>query len=969
VVASPTLNTIGTVIYYAQANSTSGCISLSRTAVTLTINAAPPAPTLSGSATITECETGPIQTLNANNALNSTTGVTWYTTATGGTVVTSPILNNVGSVTYYAEASNSSNGCVSLSRTAVTLTINAAPPTPALSGSASIIQCQASPIQTLNANNALTSTTGVTWYTAATSGTVVTSPTLNTAGTVTYYAQANSTSGCASLSRTAVTLTINPAPVPPALSGSATITQCETSPIQTLNANNALVSTDGVVWYTAATGGSTVSSPTLSATGTVTYYAQATNSTTGCPSISRTAVILTINTAPPAPSLTGSADIVQCQTSPIQTLDARAALSSQTGIRWFTSPSGGTAINSPILNTVGTVTYYAESVGTVNGCPSLTRTAITLTIKPSPTVTVVSNINVCNNTTADPIVLNSSEAGSTLNWTNSNPSIGLAASGTGNIPSFLATNSTNGALTATITVTATADGCTGPARTFTITVPKPIITNSPLSQEICSGTNTTAVVLTSNTLGASFQWSVSSSTGVSGLTENSGTGTIPVQTLYATGANTGIVVYTISATANGCQGPTKEYVINVLPLPTPAQTYGDPTKRYNINTPAPLKGNQAVIGTGLWSQSSGPNMVLINDPTNFETEISGHIPGTYEFKWTISNKICVSEKALTLAVNAPPVPRNDAYDERVNTPINGNVSTNDTDPDGTVLTFIKVSDPASGTIQFNTDGTFTYVPAPNFTGTETFKYEACDVDGACVEATVTLSNYPPTVVHLTPAQSDVFEGGKAWISARLESPIHEDVTITLSYGGDVTNGDYSLSGNLTLTIKAGQTTTNERVQILAVRDGIKEIDESLLVDINLISSKYVDKGAGSEVIIHDVFPTDDPPSGKDENPDIRPDPMTSPNNDGVGNDEFFIYNISAYPDNEVKIFNRWGNEVFRMKNYDNYDKAFRGKANTGILANTQQELVDGVYYYLIYTKTAGNVTKLNKGYFILKRKK
>lgn len=363
-------------------------------------------------------------------------------------------------------------------------------------------------------------------------------------------------------------------------------------------------------------------------------------------------------------------------------------------------------------------------------------------------------------------------------------------------------------------------------------------------------------------------------------------------------------------------------------------------------------------------------MVLINDPTNFETEISGHIPGTYEFKWTISNKICISEKALTLAVNAPPVPRNDAYDERVNTPINGNVSTNDTDPDGTVLTFIKVSDPASGTItQFNTDGTFTYVPAPNFIGTETFKYEACDVDGACVEATVSLSNYPPTVVHLTPAQSDVFEGGKAWITARLESPIHEDVTITLSYGGDVTNGDYTLSGNLTLTIKAGQTTTNERVQILAVRDGIKEIDEMLLVDINLISSKYVDKGEGSEVIIHDVFPTDDPPSGKDENPDIRPDPMTSPNNDGVGNDEFFIYNISAYPDNEVKIFNRWGNEVFRMKNYDNYDKAFRGKANTGILANTQQELVDGVYYYLIYTKTPGNVTKLNKGYFILKRKK
>ncbi|MEJ6982378.1 gliding motility-associated C-terminal domain-containing protein, partial [Pedobacter sp. P351] len=813
--------------------------------------------------------------------------------------------------------------------------------------------------------------TNVTWYTAATGGTIVASPTLSFAGTITYFAEAtNTATGCLSLSRTAVTLMINPAPAPPPLSGSSTITACQTNPTQTLNANNALSSATNVTWYNSATGGSPITSPTLNTVGTVRYFAETSNPVTGCLSLTRTAVTLTINAAPPAPALSGSSSITQCETSPIQTLDARAAFASPTGILWYTTASGGTAIASPTLNSVGTITYYAEGIDNVSGCLSLSRTAITLTIKPRPAVTSLSNVIVCNNSTTAPITLSSSIPGSTFTWTNDNPSIGLAASGTGNIPSFLATNTTTGALTARITITPASNGCVGLPQTFTITIPKPIITNSPLSQEICSGTNSTAVILTSNTFGATFQWSVSNSSGVSGLTTMSGTGTIPAQTLYATGVNTGIVVYTITATADGCQGPTKDYVINVIPLPTQAQTFGDQTKRYNINIPAPLKGNQALIGTGKWSQSSGPNLVLISDPTNFDTQISGHIPGIYEFKWTISNKICVSEKALTLAVNAPPTPLNDAFDERLNVTINGNVGTNDTDPDGTVLTFLKVTDPASGTItQFNPDGTFIYVPAPGFIGTVTFKYQACDVDGACVEATVTLNIYPPTIVNLTPLKSDVFEGGKVWITAQLLSPIHEDVTITLSYSGDVTAGDYSLSGNLTLTIKAGQTISNERVQVLAVRDGIKEIDETLLVNINTISSKYVDKGTGSEVLIHDVFPTDEPPSGKDENTDIRPDPMTSPNDDGVGNDEFFIYNISAYPDNEVSIFNRWGNEVFRMKNYDNYDKAFRGKANTGVFANTQQDLVDGVYYYLIYTKTPGNVTKLNKGYFILKRKK
>jgi hypothetical protein len=368
VVATPTLNSVGSVTYYAEF-SDGTCSSLSRTAVVLTINDSPEPPTSTGD--ITECEASPIQTLDANDALSSTTGVTWYDAAVGGAAVASPTLNAVGSVTYYAEFNDGT--CSSLTRTAVVLTINDSPEPPASNGD--ITECEADPVQTLDANDALSSTTGVTWYDAAVGGSVVATPTLNTVGSVTYYAE-YSDGTCSSLTRTSVKLTITDDPSPPASTGD--ITECEQSPIQTLDANNALVSTVNVTWYDAAVGGAIVASPTLNAVGSVTYYAEFNDGI--CSSLTRTAVILTINDSPEPPASSG--DITECEADPVQTLDANDALSSTTGVTWYDAAVGGSVVATPTLNTVGSVTYYAEySDGT---CSSLTRTSVKLTITDDP---------------------------------------------------------------------------------------------------------------------------------------------------------------------------------------------------------------------------------------------------------------------------------------------------------------------------------------------------------------------------------------------------------------------------------------------------------------------------------------------------------------------------------------------------------------------------------------------------------
>src|SRR6202007_526860 len=224
---------VGTSTYYAQAFDGT-CSSLTRTAVTLTINSAPAAPTASNQ---TVCTNG-----DANQTLTATaTGgtITWYDAATGGNREASHTQVGVGSSTSYPQAFDGT--CSSLTRTAVTLTINAAPAAPAASNQTVCFNG--------NANQTLTATaTGgtITWYDAAVGGNIVANPVQVGVGTSTYYAEAFDGT-CPSPTRTAVTLTINAAPSAPAASKQ---TVCFNG-----NANQTLTATatgGTITWYDAA---------------------------------------------------------------------------------------------------------------------------------------------------------------------------------------------------------------------------------------------------------------------------------------------------------------------------------------------------------------------------------------------------------------------------------------------------------------------------------------------------------------------------------------------------------------------------------------------------------------------------------------------------------------------------------------------------------------------------------------------
>lgn len=69
----------------------------------------------------------------------------------------------------------------------------------------------------------------------------------------------------------------------------------------------------------------------------------------------------------------------------------------------------------------------------------------------------------------------------------------------------------------------------------------------------------------------------------------------------------------------------------------------------------------------------------------------------------------------------------------------------------------------------------------------------------------------------------------------------------------------------------------------------------------------------------------------------------SPNGDGK-NDSFRILNIELRTDtqkNKVTIFNRWGDVVFEITDYNNSNRVFKGVTNDG------KELATGTYFYKI----------------------
>ena len=281
------------------------------------------------------------------------------------------------------------------------------------------------------------------------------------------------------------------------------------------------------------------------------------------------------------------------------------------------SNGAGSSIVQTIINsgfTPETVTYTV--IPSANGCPGAAVNFI-VTVNPTPDLTNTPLAKSQCNNVATNINLTSNVAGTQFTWTCTPSSVSITGWADNPIPSVTLNQTLiNSSVTnesVIYHITPGANGCNGAVVNYTVTVyPTPTLTNNPLSQSQCNNLNT-GILLTSLVPTASFSWTCTpSSPGVSGY--SAGTGNSIMHTLINSGFNTESVIYHITPSGSGCNGPVSDYTVTVFPV-----------ANVIIVPPAQTFCSGGLTGIGLSSGVTGTSFSWI--ATGSSPDISGFTPG------------------------------------------------------------------------------------------------------------------------------------------------------------------------------------------------------------------------------------------------------------------------------------------------------------------------------------------------------
>ncbi|SFF76473.1 Por secretion system C-terminal sorting domain-containing protein [Salegentibacter agarivorans] len=247
-----------------------------------------------------------------------------------------------------------------------------------------------------------------------------------------------------------------------------------------------------------------------------------------------------------------------------------------------------------------------------------------ITINPTPSVTTPNDIEICEGETVNTIDLSGfSVTGSTVEWTNDNPNIGLGASGTGNINPFTANNNTDELQIATISIVPSANNCVGEIQTFTIEVkPKPEL-ETPVIPELCNAAPTEAIPLLGNVTGITYDISGGSTIGLSNRTNVT---EIPVFTPVNNSNIPRNTTLTITPKANGCIGEPVEIAVTVKPSPVVDASF---TNQICSGEITDISLASAVANTGFtWT---------VDAPAGIEGAINGSLAGEGTIEHELTN--------------------------------------------------------------------------------------------------------------------------------------------------------------------------------------------------------------------------------------------------------------------------------------------------------------------------------------------
>lgn len=362
------------------------------------------------------------------------------------------------------------------------------------------------------------------------------------------------------------------------------------------------------------------------------YYAVVTNSA-NC-SVTTRKITLTSSNLPPSPVVT---PVSYCQNITANPLSSIA--SGVNSLIWYgTSATGGTGtLIIPVPSTIasGSFNYYVSQKDNNTGCES-SRSALTVTVNPTPSSPVVLPVSYCFGASSLALT-SSSTSGSSLLWYG-NSSTGGVGSVTAPIPS----TSSVGILDYYVSQKNISSGCESPRSKLTVTINEIPILPIVSSITYCSGATSNALtggITTGNTL---FWYGMSSTGGVgSNIAPTPSTSTVGTFDYYV--SQKGL--------SSGCESARQKLSVVVIPSPNSPSVSGI---SYCSGSTSVALTSTAVSGNSLiWYGLSATGGTASSNAPVPSTAVAG------VFDFYVSQKVtstgCESVRSkLTVTINATP---------------------------------------------------------------------------------------------------------------------------------------------------------------------------------------------------------------------------------------------------------------------------------------------------------------------------
>jgi gliding motility-associated-like protein len=888
---SPTVT--ASTLFYLESINSDGCASL-RTAVTALVlpNLDVPMATAS-SATV--CPNDSV-TLSGNS-INNAPIFKWYDNIVGGNLLhigqTFPTTVSTTTI-FYLETENAS-GCESV-RTPLAVVVIPNLDIPLATASPSII-C---PNDTTNLSVVSTNGSGTfSWYDSIVSGNLIyTGSTFDTAlvNTTTFYAQSEQSSGCAS-NRIPITVVVQPnLDVPVGIASPFNLCLGDS----TLLTASSLNGSTSFNWFDSPTGGAPIfntSTGYQTLTTTTTFYVESVNST-GCKSALSTVIVSVIPNLD-VPSANANPAVV-CEGG-VTNITASSANGLPTFV-WYDSITGGSQIfNGSVFSPtiLNDTTIYVSSEN-ASGCPSV-RTAVTITVAPnndSPQITATPTI-LCS---SDSSLLSgtSSNGSTTFIWYDTTVGGSIIHTGQNYTPFVVST-------TSYYLETRNANNCASVRDTQVVLVDSNNDIPTALANPsiVCPGQTT---LLTGGSPAGfnNYRWS-DSITGGSVLFNGP---------IFAPTINSDTTFFIETENTNGCLSIRTAVIVTVNPNTDSPTIQALPAEvcAGESSTLTATSSNGSSIFNWFTTSTGGTTFSTVNPTVVYP------ISNTWYFVATKNSTGCVSKR--------------DSFEINIGGGPNAFIVNSDTSIcAGETLDILAGSDSSNIIFKWylTNGGTLLgqgqiYNVTPENTMTI---YMAGENESGCTSQVDSMQITVNDQITLAAPTVD------------CENPSFNEVLFTWNIVSNADGYEISLDNGQTWIDNGSKTS-----HLFANLDSEEKV--------SLTVRAYYDGNEPCTDAIGAASPTKNCEAERFDADDIEvPYNTFSPNGDGSNEFWHIGDDVPKFPDNEVVIFNRIGEEVFSTVGYDNMDNVFIG-----------EDLADGSYYYIVRIPS---VHFVKSGFVILTR--